>query len=230
MVQDINSPGDASPDEFVISGTRIFVTANTAANGRELWAAPLTSLSPLPLTLLEFRAELANDDGMLSWKTGFEENTSSFEIERSTNNREYNKVGELPAANISGGRQYNFVDPRITSIGASVVYYRLKMNDIDGRSTYSKIIAVNINSKHPVMMLYPSPVQNSATLMIAVQRKENLVYSVIDQNGRTIQQKSIVVNAGSNMVPVETATLATGAYIILVKGDGISEQVRFLKE
>jgi hypothetical protein len=48
-------------------------------------------------------------------------------------------------------------------------------------------------------MFYPNPVRESATLMISVRKKENLIYSIIYQNGTTVQQKNITVNEGNKL-------------------------------
>jgi ELWxxDGT repeat protein len=87
-----------------------------------------------------------------------------------------------------------------------------------------------VDRREPILTLFPSPAHNSATLIIDVQATENLAYSIVDQAGKVLQQKNIVVAEGKNYLPVETSILAAGAYIIRVQGDITHAQIKFLKE
>ena len=136
-----------------------------------------------PIRLSEFRGQLSNGNGSLNWKTLLEENASVFEIERSSDGQNFVYAGTVAATgNTSAETAYSYVDKNITSLGVPVVYYRLKMKDTDGEFDYTRIIAININSKEAVVMLYSNPVRENATLMISVTRKEKLTFSIIDQN------------------------------------------------
>jgi hypothetical protein len=185
----------------------------------------------LPLTLSDFRGQLSVNDGLLNWKSAFEQNTSYFEIERSTDGRNFAKAGNVNAAgNSAVTKQYTFTDRNITTLKTSVIYYRLKMMDMDGKFSYSKIIAININSKAAVVMLYPNPVRENVTLMISVTKKENISYSIIDQNGRAVQKKNALVNEGSNTILIETNSLAMGVYTIVLNGANTNSQMKFVKQ
>lgn len=230
MVQDFANSASAAPPRLATAGSQLFLSFDDATVGRELWVTTISSGAPLPLTLLDIRAQLTGNDGLLNWKTAFEENTSGFEIERSTDNRHYAAIGLKPSANATGIHEYTFTDAGIVSLGAPVIYYRLKMKDVDGKSTYSKIIAININSKEPVVMLYPNPVRTSLSLMISVQKKEKLSYSIIDAQGRIVSSKNITVNEGSNNIPVETGTLNAGVYTIRLAGTFTNGQLMFVKQ
>jgi ELWxxDGT repeat protein len=208
---------------------KLIMVADAPSTGNELWVTSISSI--LPIALSEFKGLLSGNDGLLSWTTSSEQNTSHFEIERSTDRKNFTKAGTVTAAgNSSVEKQYAYTDRNITSLGAAVVYYRLKMIDIDNKFSYSRIVAVNINAKDAVVMLYPNPVRENTTLMISVTKKEKMSYKIIDQNGRTVQQKNIIVNEGSNLVMLETAALAAGAYTIVVNGPDINSTVKFVKQ
>lgn len=218
-----------NPVPVVIANGKYFLTAISATHGRELWVSTISP--PLPLTLSDFKAQLLDNDGMLNWKTSFEENTFDFEIERSLNGKNFTKVGSIAASgNSSVDKNYNYSDRNITSLNVPVIYYRLKMRDIDNKFTYSKIIAININNSGAVVMLYPSPVRESATLMVSVTKKRNITYTIADASGKTVLNKHVTVNPGSNTITVETAILSSGVYILSVNGDNISNRLKFVKQ
>ncbi len=230
MIQDFmpGSPG-AAPLGFEYVNGKAFVGLNTPEYGKELWVASIAAQS-LPLTLSAFKAQLSANDGLLNWKTSSEQNTSHFEIERSFDGRNFTKTTTISASgNSSIEKLYSYTDKNITSLGTSVVYYRLKMMDVDGKFTYSKIIAININNKEAVVMFYPNPVRENATLMIAAAKKENLVCSIIDHSGRIIRNTNIAVEKGSNSIIFETNSLAAGVYTFSIKGQVTNTQLKFVR-
>jgi Secretion system C-terminal sorting domain len=83
---------------------------------------------------------------------------------------------------------------------------------------------------YPVVMLYPNPVRESTTLMISVTKKEKITYCIIDQSGKTLLQNNVSVNEGSNMVLIETNSLAAGVYILSLNGKDIDTKLRFIKQ
>jgi hypothetical protein len=118
----------------------------------DMWKLSV-ALIALPLHLLEFNGHLQNDNASLNWKTENEQNTSHFEIERSTDGRNYTTVGNVAAFNQPGIHNYNYTD-NIAALAVPIVYYRLKQKDIDGRFTYSGIVVLSIdNSKQYCFVL-----------------------------------------------------------------------------
>lgn len=183
-----------------------------------------------PIRLIEFRGQLSGANGALNWKTLLEENASHFDIERSIDGQHFVYAGRVAAiGNTSQEKQYIYVDKDITLLAAPVIYYRLKMQDTDAEFDYSRIIAININNKETVVMLYPNPVRESATLMISVTRKEKITYSIIDQYGNILQQKNISVNKGSNSILIETNVLAAGVYTLSLLGQFTNNKIKFVK-
>jgi hypothetical protein len=56
------------------------------------------------------------------------------------------------------------------------------------------------------------------------------VYTIIDQSGKTVQQNAITVHEGSNSVELVISALAPGAYTVIIKGETMKRQVRFIKD
>lgn len=189
-----------------------------------------TAVNVLPLTLLEFNGRLANNNGLLNWKTTDEQKTSSFDIERSTDGRNYTAVGNLAAFNTGGIHQYNYTDNNITSLGVPVVYYRLKQKDIDGRFTYSRIVALSLDNSRNMILLYPNPVINEANLTVTTNKKQQLQVNVIDNAGRIVKQQQWNVTAGSSSLSVNISSLAKGMYYLELKGETINERRQFVKQ
>jgi hypothetical protein len=95
--------------------------------------------------IIEFRAEPSPDKITLNWQTGQETNIVSFNVERSINNEDFIKVGEV---NPKGSNSsYEFVDESISRVN-SIYYYRLKVANTSGTFQYSESLPVipNVSS------------------------------------------------------------------------------------
>ncbi|MDP4284860.1 MAG: SBBP repeat-containing protein [Bacteroidota bacterium] len=188
-----------------------------------------TSTSALPLTLLEFNGHLQSNNAILNWKTENEINTDRFIVERSTDGISFTAVGSVDALNRSGTSNYNFTDPNIVSLASPVVYYRLLQKDIDGRITYSMIIALSVDNKN-ILLLYPNPAINDVNLTITATRPDKIQARIIDNAGRIVHQQQLNVVAGSMVIAIDVSKLAKGMYYLELKGESMNERKQFLKQ
>jgi trimeric autotransporter adhesin len=229
MVQEfIPGATGGSPNNITPTGTLTFLTAIDANGSSQLYVANTNAI--LPLKLLDFSGRLKNNDGLLTWKTTEEENTSRFEIQRSFDGSNFSAIGSVTATgNSIFGNAYTFTDKNITSLSSKIVYYRLKMIDTDGKYSYSKLIALNIKNKESIAILYPNPATSNATLMISVQKEEHLNYTVTDQSGRVLINRKVSVYEGSNTIAINIEMLKAGFYTLSIKGPVTNKQIRFVK-
>jgi hypothetical protein len=184
----------------------------------------------LPLTMLEFSGKTVNNNGVISWKTTDEDNTLSFDIERSIDGRNYTTAGTVAAVNQPGVHQYSFTDNNITALGTRIVYYRLKQIDIDGHFTYSKIIALTTDNEGGLIIVYPNPVVNEANITITISRPELVLGRITDNSGRTVKQQQWNIAAGSTSLTMDVKGLAKGFYFLELKGETINAKRQFVKQ
>lgn len=239
LVQDIEPGSEGSmPLAFyeikggIVEGAgKIFTGATTAAMGNEVWTANVIASAPLPLELLEFKATLVGDNGFLEWKTENEKNSSVFIVERSTDAFNFTAIGTILASNTPGTHGYTYTDPNITSLGFPVIYYRLRQVDLDGRFTYSSIVAVQIEDKKMTIRLYPNPVQDRINLTITAYQPERLSWRFTDNVGRLIRGGTYNVNQGVNYISENVGFITTGVYFLQVFNNGqVSEVIKVMKE
>ena len=165
----------------------------------------------MPLKLLSFEVLLKNNKVDVSWEIIVEDNVSHFEIERSTNQIYFEKVG---VQEINGTRSYHFID---TNIPPGDIYYRLKIIDIDGDAEYSILKMVSVPStgisemtSNSGMIVYPIP--SNGLIYIADKNKTLItgLFRVFTTTGK------IVIETYSN--PVYIHSLPSGQYLIHVTG------------
>lgn len=117
-----------------------------------------------PIELLSFEAELHETEVLLSWATVWERNNNFFTLERSTDGDEYQPIADIPGAvNSDQLETYEYIDYQPLS-GKS--YYRLKQTDLDGRFSYSQVVAINFQPVQSYMRMYPNPRRYQETVSI----------------------------------------------------------------
>ncbi|GGM84392.1 hypothetical protein GCM10010967_15300 [Dyadobacter beijingensis] len=111
--------------------------------------------APFPVKLVDFNARLEEHNAVLSWQTAAEINFSHFELERSTDARNFGKIGRINPSESGRPGHYAFLDMHLNEVQAPNAYYRLKMIDADGTYAYSVIRQVAVPGMEA--MLYPNP-------------------------------------------------------------------------
>lgn len=185
--------------------------------------------SVLPLTLLNFNGHINNGNAVLDWQTTNEINTLSFTIERSTDGKAYNTVGNVTANNTSGDNFYSYTDNNIDNLNSAEVYYRLKQNDRDGNSNYSKVVVLKLNS-NMAFQVYPNPVADKLNIVVNSPKRQSVQIIIIDNKGSLLQQNERQLVTGSNVFSLPVTQLATGAYLIKITGENINEHLVFIKK
>jgi hypothetical protein len=176
---------------------------------------------PLPVTLLHFDAEKTNNTAMLHWSTATEQNTSHFEVERSSDGKNFNVIGRVTAAgNAATTQNYNLPD-RSPLAGSN--YYRLKTVDRDGKLDYSRISTLNFGNSYNIL-LYPNPAQSEVTVTGV---ETGMQIDLLNAQGYRIG--SYQVNNSNFSIPVEH--IASGLYILHIrsKNSEVISTQKFMK-
>ena len=181
--------------------------------------------APLPVTYLSFDAVVNNNTVLLKWLTAQEINNSHFEVERSFNMNDYNTLGLVLDGFVVNGtdKSYQFKDNSAELQGRSIVYYRLKQIDIDGKATYSKVLAVRLQSKSDMaMQVSPNPFVEQVNLRFTATENGTARIRIMNVTGQTMLNKQSTISTGYNNIQVDgLAGLATGMYVVQLVLNGI---------
>ncbi|MES2776916.1 MAG: right-handed parallel beta-helix repeat-containing protein [Bacteroidota bacterium] len=210
---------------------RIFHKNDNAALGIVIYSPLLT---PLPVTLLSFNAIAEKNNVLLEWKTATENNSSHFEIESSSDGRNFYLVGRINAAGTSIlQRSYQFRDVNALQSGA-LVYYRLKQVDKDGAAIYSKVVAVKSGAANlKFVKLYPTLISETQKLQAEVfsSGSQHLLVQWYDGQGKLLAQTNTNLNAGNNIIPLPVSTaLPSGPLYIQFAGEHFTETMKVVKQ
>ncbi|MBL7732523.1 MAG: T9SS type A sorting domain-containing protein [Chitinophagaceae bacterium] len=178
------------------------------------------SLVTLPATGVNLTAALNGNDVQLKWKTETEVNSDHFEIERSTDGRNFSVIGSQPAAgNSVSVRNYESTD---ANMNVPVYYYRLKLVDGDNRYSYSNVAMVRKSGNVKAVRMYPNPATTQVNLEFS-NAKGNYVISMYNQAGQEVITQKVSVTYGVQYIPVNRNSLADGSYIVRVRNADSNE-------
>ena len=170
-----------------------------------------TKMITIPVTWLSFNARLEDRVVLLDWKTATELNSSHFDVERSINGYQFEKIGRVKAAGNSNTiTSYDFTD-RLPVKGMN--YYRLKQVDLDGAFSYSETKKVEIKTDMPLFVLYNNP-SNGSAITVKTANTAALL-GIFDIAGKKLKEIPIV----NRTQQIDLSALPSGTYTAVLYKD-----------
>jgi hypothetical protein len=158
---------------------------------------------------------------LLKWKVATEENLSGYTVEKSTDGRNFSKIGFVAA---NGVNNYSFTDTK----SSATSYYRIKSVDVDGKYAYSTVAMVKSGKSLIVLKAFPSPIIRNLT----IQHPTALAGSIITisaEDGRVM--KSVVPAQGTQQTEIDLSTARSGLYLIrFTNSNGEAETLKVVKQ
>ncbi len=186
----------------------------------------------LPVQLISFRASLETARVRLNWETLREEGLAGYEVERSENGRDFAAIKWMaPAGDPSSRHFYEWGDSTYLLVNSQVIYYRLRITDLDGSVRYSPVVSVSLPASKGRVRIVPNPVIGTATVKLLVEAPEQTeaVWLIADSQGRIWNRGKIQLQAGQNTVPLETGALPAGMYYLHLATDQFVEKLKLQK-
>ena len=191
---------------LAVSGTYLFA----GSNGNGVWRRPLDQI--IPVELISFTASVTGNSVTLRWTTATELNNLGFEVQRSTENKNWNTIVFVEGKGTTTSSQnYGCVD-NLVSLGK--YFYRLKQIDLDGGFSFSDVVEVNVSvpTDFALEQNYPNPFNPTTTISFSIPSAGFTSLIVYDILGNEI---SILINDD----------LSAGSYEINFKADGLTSGV-----
>jgi len=113
----------------------------TTRNVTTPWIGAFETATPLPISLISFEGVQEDRSNKLRWTTASEKNNDYFTVEKTTDGKTFEEIGNIQGA----GNSIYYNSYQLTDINVEPIinYYRLKQTDFDGKSTYSDIISLD---------------------------------------------------------------------------------------
>ena len=217
---------DVSPAALLKDGPT--VAKASTDNGLPSYRLFVGPAAALPVELASFDATTEGTKVQLSWQTASETNNAGFAIERRAQGGTWSQVGSRDGAGTTTEAQtYRFTDENLP-FEAEQVRYRLRQEDLDGSTTLSDEVTVDLGapSKARLHAPFPNPSAQRATVRYEVPQAATVEIAVYDVLGRRVET---VVNgqvpAGREQRTLQTGTLAPGTYFVRLRiGDTVQTQ------
>jgi hypothetical protein len=162
----------------------------------------------LPVTLVDFNAQLRENQGILTWRTTEESNFSHFEVQRSHDAKTFTAIA---AVSPSPTGKYSFIDTHLDDVAGTHAYYRLKMIDQavpgrDGAFAYSAIQKLALPGEGN--LIYPNPAVE--TLHVKHSPKTSGAWQLADMEGNTLMSGK----SDGTALELDVRSLRTGIYLL----------------
>lgn len=229
---------DNSSTDWGFSGTHVNTTQSESGGVANVYVSGITHLSEwgvgegghaLPVSLVDFIGNtLSNGNNLLSWTTASEENTASFVVEQSVNAISFTAIGILSAAGSSTkDLHYNLTDENPV---VGINYYRLKMIDNNGKSTYSNVISLTNKVEFSDVNVYPNPALDAISLSVNSSGSAVSAIKIVDLTGRIMMNQSVNLSKGNNIISINVTSLAAGVYFIQSTDLKQTVNLKFIKQ
>jgi hypothetical protein len=166
--------------------------------------------------LVSFNATYVRNAVNLHWNINAVNYSNHFDIERSVDGINFEKVGD--AKQISSSNEYSFEDNFKASVARNNdLYYRLKQTDANNKSVYSKVLIVrSYNSKSvEAISVTPDPSINDIEVNVQLKQGSYVVMKVTNKEGNEIMRKSVEGADGDNKYALAgTSKLQAGDYTL----------------
>lgn len=209
-------PGAASATfEPVIIVGGLDVCSGTPVTANFL-SAPFNCYT-LPTGLLTFAGQKEGGINKLRWTTSTEQNNLGFEIQRSVDGISYSVIGftnsQAPGGNSTDALSYTFSDNTPTGIKQ---YYRLRQIDISGYSKLSNVVLIKGIKAVSLTIggLFPNPANTEINVLIDAPARDKVTLIITDATGKSVIQRAVNVEAGSNTIAVNINALTNGTYLV----------------
>jgi hypothetical protein len=186
-------------------------------NGNQTYDFAVYPASLLPAKSVTISLNYAFGQTAVNWQTINEINVLAFEVERSVDNRNFEKIAiKASTAIANGNASYSVTD--ITGYNfAPVIYYRIKVIDKDGRFNYSGTSSIRTATAADAVSVWPNPFINEIKITHTATAPEKILVKLSDNTGKILKLQTFNCNAGVNQFSVQGLDrLSSGVYFATI--------------
>ena len=185
-----------------------------------------TDTDALPVTWLSFHANKNDQAVQLEWQTAMEINNEGFEVQRSLNGIDFEKIGWVEGNGTTlMTSAYTFRD---ASPQKGLNYYRLKQVDFDGEHDLSTVKDIVFSDSNEGGFIFKKHYQQS-DLVVEFETQLYAQFYLLTAQGKIVDDKPSSCQ-GSCRVRFNTDKLPTGIYVVkVISEDQVYHKKLFIK-
>jgi surface protein len=199
----------------LVSGSiyRTTVTGLTLDSTTNYYFGVTNSITPLPVSIIDFKGFVKNDVINLNWKVTDEKELSRYDIYSSVDGVNYSVCGSVSATvSETGIKTYQFQD---LSNKSALVYYKINAINNDETGEWTSIVALHtvkpVTSKP--LKVYPNPATDFINLEFDGIVPSYFNVLIMDMSGKVVYQLD-GVETESNQYTLPLNGIESGMYIV----------------
>ncbi|HWN88058.1 MAG TPA: T9SS type A sorting domain-containing protein [Chitinophagaceae bacterium] len=176
-----------------------------------------------------FSANSTNSNNRLNWVIENNRAANGFEIEKSTDGKNFKVIAVLIATEKFGTESYTYAD---TAIGADKIMYRLRILIKNQHDFYSRIILVRSKvTPDNNIRLMGNPVKDKLFFNYSSTKVQQTDIKIYSFTGKILLTGEISSFKGNNLITIPLGSdFAPGMYVLEINNDFVSQTVPFVKQ
>ncbi len=178
----------------------------------------------LPVEFIDFHAEKAAASTVnLYWQTASEINNEGFEVQHSTDGRNWNEIGFVAGkGDINERNSYRFNHQEALN---GLNYYRLKQIDFDGKFSFSSIAVVELEKTTAEISVYPNPTSDFINIQLD-QATTNGILQIFNEAGSLVSTMDL--SSQTENYTISLKQFPKGTYFLWLKTDYSTQQKKII--
>ena len=192
--------------------------ANASSSTGDIdFGGPGFVMGALPATWQDLNVFRTSDNMVqMVWVTSHETGTRIFDVERSGENLQWQKIGSISSTGNQGQSNiYDFVDSKPLN---GMNYYRILQKDPDGKTKYTSVRFISVAGKDFSISGFPNPAINNYRVDFSKTLGEQMQLRMINTEGKTVMQKT--AGKGTSYIDLPVESLRPGIYFVQCLGSG----------
>ncbi len=208
----------------VFSGTRNLVLEFYENSGDNRISFTTQFNIPLPVKLLSFTGKESNKSAELGWDITQDSDPDYFEVQKSNDGNNFTSIATIQGSagqQLAASVSYHYTDPAHLT---GTTFYRLKMTDISGTVTYSKIVLISTAAvARNEIKIFPTIVTDNKINLKAGSSLKQALIEIFDFSGKIILSQVLPPTAAGQTInmPVSKGNLAKGLFLVRIKEAGV---------
>ncbi len=143
--------------------------------------------SPLAIDFVSLNAVPAEKSIKLNWRIYESNDLSGFELWRSTNGVDYERIDWMDALKgIQQNGEVAFFDNDYTVLENVIYFYKVKSVSSNGQEKYSDIVSASVNFNLSGISLSPNPLSEYSVLSVVLKQESRFKVELTDLEGRVL--------------------------------------------
>lgn len=176
----------------------------------------------LPIELVNIDAKGVDNEYIeVTWTTAVEIDNAGFEVMRSTNGRDFERIGWVDG-NGSTTETIDYVYNDVKVQPNVIYYYKLNQVDFDGANKETPMVSASITADEVMVIgdFIPNPTLDNTHLIITSPKAQELQLTVYNTLGQIVLYTEQEMLPGKNRVDLSMGGVADGTYHAVLMIDG----------